>query len=367
MIFVKEIGLFDNLNRVDLEFLIRDLEVDLINKIFEALKDSEKYDYYYQDGFYFSDKVMEYTHNIISEKLAEIIRKANENDRIAFLRLELLMSIDIDVLLPLLNDKNINLLHRILEIKFSEKYDIYEFYYNFFDKFNEEISKPLREFLDILLINKNYRFIQEFLEDNLLDKLNYSDFNGLIEDPKLNFIETIIQITRNLDPKESYFLYGSPFNNKLLNYGRGLIKKRLFEMIHRIDNDDIISIIRLKLIQCFNVDELTILLHRPEINLLECLLKVKAYFFEDVEDWFQSFFKEMGKSISSSVKNMITDYIEMDDLEELSNFFDFEIVSYLNENDKKDLCKFLKTNENYYQKRSSFEREYFFKILEQIS
>lgn len=72
--------------------------------------------------------------------------------------------------------------------------------------------------------------------------------------------------------------------------------------------------------------------------------------------------------MSSSVKNVITNYVETDHLEELSFFFDFEMMGYLNKNDKKDLYKFLKTNENHYlKKEDSFEREYFNKILGFIS
>jgi len=368
LIFVKESGLLEALNKEDLQYLIKNKDIDLINRIFQTLKEKDKYDYYYQDGFYFSDKVMKYAHHDISERLTEIIRHSDENDIFDMIRLELLLSIDNDLLLPLLYNTNLKLLERILDIRFDNKHDIFDFCYNFFKRFNEEISTPLKEYLKILLIDKKDQAIQKFLEDGLLDKLNDEDLIYLIEASEPSLIDTIIRITRDLNPRESFLLYGSPFTNKLLNYGCKSIKKKLVEIVEAFDDYDLIAMIRLRLIQCLNFDELNLLLHRPEINLLECLLKVKVYFFEDVEGWIQTFFKEIGKFLSSSVKNIITNYVETDHLEELSFFFDFEMMDYLNENDKKDLYKFLKTNENHYlKKENSFEREYFNKILGFIS
>lgn len=367
LIFLKESGIFDNLKKEDLEYLIANPETKIVNKIFETLKDSEKYVYYYQEGFYFSEKTMKYAHQLISMELAELIKKNDEKAIIRMIRLELPMSIDMDILLPILNDKNINLLNRILDIKFSNKYDIYEFFYNFFNKFNEEISTPLKEYLEMLIANKNYIFIRKFLKNGLLNKLNCNDINHLIRSPKLNFIEIIIDLTKKIDSKESYLLYGSPFNDKLLKYGCQSLKDKFFQVIKKEDEYDIIAMIRLRLIQCLNDVELISLLNKPEINLLECLLKTKKYYSEDVEEWIYSFFKKLEKFLSKSIANIIVDYIKMDKLEELSFFFDLEMINHLEKVEKKFLYEFLIKKENFFQnKGNNIEKNYFKRILKKV-
>jgi hypothetical protein len=367
LIFAKEIGVLEGLKKEDLHYLIENPDIDLINKIFQTLKEKDKYDYYYQDGFYFSDKVMKFAHHEISERLTEIIKCNDENDVIDMIRLELLLSIDNDILLPLLYDTDLKLIERILDIRFNNKYDIFNFCDSLFNKFNEEISTPLREYLEILLINKNYESIKEFLENGLLGKLNRNDVNLLIGSSRSNFVKTIINISRDLNPKESYLLYRLPFTDKVLNYGAQSLQKEITKIIEKNNEYDIRAIIRLKLIQCLNDDDMNRLLHRPEINLLEYLLKVKKYEYEDVEEWIHDFFKKIGKYLSSPVKNLIIKFIEKDNLEELSFILNFKMMDYLNNIDKELLNNFLKKKKNYYQKKDkSTEREYYRRICENL-
>ena len=72
--------------------------------------------------------------------------------------------------------------------------------------------------------------------------------------------------------------------------------------------------------------------------------------------------------MSGSVKNIIENYITSDKLEDLSYFFDLEVLSYLNEKNKKEIYKILKASEDRYQKdKYLYEREYFNKILGKIT
>jgi len=72
--------------------------------------------------------------------------------------------------------------------------------------------------------------------------------------------------------------------------------------------------------------------------------------------------------VSGSVKNIIENYITRDKLEDLSYFFDLEVLSYLNEKNKKEIYKILKASEDRYQKdKHLYEREYFNKILGKIT
>lgn len=85
LMFILENGLLENLNKTNLIYLIESPEIALISKIFETLRDSKKYDYYYQDGFFFRDKVMDKAKHQISQKLVEIIRRDNRDENLAFI------------------------------------------------------------------------------------------------------------------------------------------------------------------------------------------------------------------------------------------------------------------------------------------
>lgn len=365
LIFINENGLLENLNKTDLIYLIEHPEIDLIGKLFEALMDSEKYDYYYQDGFFFYSKVIDLAKNQISQKLLEIVKRDNREENLAFIQLDLLMYVNIDDLITVIQDSELDIIEMCLDLN---KNELIEGFPNFTDKIGEKASQSIRKYFSRILKENNLEDLTYALEESLLNNLNQEDLVYLIEENDLFLIESIVEISREIDPKQSFFLYGPPFNEKVLNYACKSLKNKVIKIIEKNDEFGVKALIRLKLTHCLSNDELKSLLDRPEINFFEYILKVKSYDYEDVEDWFPTFFETIGKFLSGSVKNIIENYISSDVLEDLSYFFDLEILGYLNENDKKELYIFLKANEDRYQKEDYFyERDYFNKILKNIS
>ncbi len=361
LMFLHDNGLLENLNKKDLIHLIESSEIDLVGKFFEALMDSEKYDYYYQDGFFFYDKVMDNARRQISKKLVEIIKRDNREQNLALIRLDLLMYVNMGDLIPVIQDSELDIIEMSLDLNKNEPIEGFP---NFTDKIGEIASQSIRNYFCRILKENNLVDLTYALEVRLLDNLNQDDLVYLIEEHELLFIEKIIEITKEIDPKSSFLSYGSPFNDKVLSYTCKSLKSKIIEIIEKDDEYDIKPLIRLKLTHCLSKDELKSLLNRPEINFLEYILKVKSYEFEDVEEWFPTFFEMTGKYLSGSVRSIIVNYIRSDRLEDLSYFFDLEVLRYLNEKDKKELYKFLKINEERIQKRDYYyEKEYFNEIL----
>jgi len=361
LMFIHDNGLLENLNKKDLIYLIESSEIGLVGKFFEALMDSEKYDYYYQDGFFFRDKVMDNARRQISKKLVEIIKKDNREQNLAFIRLDLLMYVNMGDLIPVIQDSELDIIEMSLDLNKNEPIEGFP---NFTDKIGEDASQSIRNYFCRILKENSLVDLTYALEERLLNNLNQEDLVYLIEEHELLFIEKIVEITKEIDSKSSFLSYGSPFNEKVLSYACKSLKSKIIEIIEKNDEYDIKPLIRLKLTHCLSKDELKSLLNRTENNFLEYILKVKSYEFEDAEEWFPTFFGMIGKYMSGPVRSIIVNYIRSDRLEDLSYFFDLEVLRYLNEKDKKELYKFLKNNEEHYQKNDDYyEREYFNDIL----
>lgn len=275
------------------------------------------------------------------------------------------MYVNIDDLVLIIHDSKFDIIKMALDLN---KNDPIEGFPNFTDRIGEKASQSIKNYFCRILRENNHEDLTYALEERLLNNLNQEDLTYLIKEQELLFIEKIVELSREVIPKRSFFFYDSPFNDKVLGYSCKSLKKKIIEIIEKNEDSNIRALIRLKLIHCLSKDELKSLLNRPEINFFEYILKVKSYEFEDVEDWFPTFFETIGKFVSGSVKNIIENYITSDKLEDLSYFFDFKVLRYLNEKDKKEIYIILKSNEDRYQKDEYlYEGEYFNKILGKIT
>ena len=187
-----------------------------------------------------------------------------------------------------------NVLDRLLDIKFNERFDIHYSYFEFLDKFNEEFSSPLKIYLETLLVNNNLKFIRKFLEDRLLIKLNRDDVNSIVSET--NFIQILLEISADLNSRESFFLQGSPFDLKLLNYTTESLKKKIIEIVDKLSESDVLGLIRLRLLNSFSINELRDLFSFLELDVLDYINYVRDDYYYEVKDWIGGFLKRLENS-----------------------------------------------------------------------
>ena len=200
--------------------------------------------------------------------------------------------LDSKVLHHLLEEPKINFIDRIIEEGNRNPSELGNWGYSFFEKIGETISHIIKRKLLNFIREGDLNRLHKYIEFTLLDNLKKEDLIYLLKDPDINLLDKILKALRSTDIDSMFFIGQELFSEKIIKYGKEILKEKIIEIIKRNDLDEFSQIIGLGLLELLDDYELKLLLNEPKINLLENYIKV----FDHQEIYSKELYKYYIKS-----------------------------------------------------------------------
>lgn len=206
-----EFSLLENLNKEDLIFLLKDPEINLLEKILEVLRSPHLDSLFFIGRELFSEKIIKYSKEILKEKIFEIVKRNDLNDLSQIIGLGLLEFLDDYELESLLNDPEVTILKNYIKaFDFQESYSLElskysiksEYYPNeFFRKILSKFPLTFKKKFVKILKNCNMRDLKIIVDYELLDLITKKELKQLLNDT--NYVEKFRKALKEVEISEN--------------------------------------------------------------------------------------------------------------------------------------------------------------------
>lgn len=184
----------------------------------------------------------------------------------------------------LLIDSNTNLLEY-----FIRNWD--KQYVDYYIRKSKDFKFRLKKLL--LKNHNNQKFLDGFLRLNLYEHFSFEELESIFSDEKLGIFLKVIQYLLKIYVQTSYktFITISDYFSKISDFAHEKFKNRILHLLRLEDLNIFEVLLFLRFFECFNEDELRVILDNPKYDFLK---KLKIAFIEIVKRkiYLQFFFSQ---------------------------------------------------------------------------